>query len=69
MSTLTLVGAPEDLPFAIAPLGDAWTVVNPDATERIAPVQTWSRAMADLVAVALTHGLGTPGQFRWVGCS
>ena len=57
-----------DPPFAIAPLGDAWTVVTPDASWRIAPPQPWDLTMAVLARVGLNAMPEIAGRFTWVAC-
>lgn len=61
-----LSAAPEPESYAVAPLGDGWTVVNPDATERIRPKQDWSLVMATLAMVGLNAMPGVAAQFEWV---
>jgi hypothetical protein len=56
----------EPEPYAVAPLGDHWTVVSPDATERIQPKQPWDLVMATLAAVGLTAVPEAAVQFEWV---
>lgn len=56
----------EPEPYAVAPLGDHWTVVSPDATKRIRPKQDWNLVMATLAAVGLTGVPEAAVQFEWV---
>jgi hypothetical protein len=59
----------EPEPYAVAPLdssGTNWTVVSPDATERIRPKQPWNLVMATLAAVGLTGVPEAAVQFEWV---
>lgn len=54
--------------FAVAPLGDGWTVVNPTATQRIVPPRPWTVQMATLAAAAMTERPKFGHRFAWVNC-
>jgi hypothetical protein len=59
----------EPEPYAVAPLdssGTRWTVVTPDATERIRPEQDWTLTVARFAAAALTALPKAAVQFEWV---
>lgn len=54
--------------FVVAPLGDGWTVLTPDGTQRIAPPQPWDLGMATIEASAITGRRDHAARFRWVNC-
>jgi hypothetical protein len=54
----------EPEPYAVAPLGDHWTVVSPDAESVVTPTD-WSLVEAVAAAGWLNRGLSAPNQFAW----
>lgn len=59
-----MAAASEPALYAVAPLGDAWTVIEPSGERLIAPAD-WSYVEACAAAGWLNRGLSAPDQFDW----